>query len=113
MGAIATIARRRTLPTSGLLASVARTGLLASLVLASHALLDTLTDGGRGCALFWPFSDARYFAPYRPIPVAPIGLGFLSARGLSVAAVELVIFAPLFAYVLWPRRARLFPRGEP
>lgn len=84
-----------------------RVATLSSLVLASHALLDTLTDGGRGCALFWPLSDARHFAPYRPIPVAPIGLGFLSARGLSVAAVELVIFAPLFAYALWPRRARL------
>jgi inner membrane protein len=86
-----------------------RTALLASLVLASHALLDTLTDGGRGCALFWPFSDARHFAPLRPIPVAPIGLGFLSERGLRVALVELVLFAPLFAYALWPRRKRRGP----
>ena len=30
----------------------ARTALLASLVLISHPLLDSLTDGGRGCALF-------------------------------------------------------------
>jgi len=81
-----------------------RTAVLASLVVASHPLLDTLTDGGRGCALFWPFDDTRHFAPFRPIPVAPIGLGFLSQRGLSVAAVELVLFAPLFAYALWPRR---------
>jgi inner membrane protein len=80
------------------------TALLASLVLASHAVLDTLTDGGRGCALFWPFSDERHFAPLRPIPVAPIGLGFLSQRGLRVALVELVLFAPVFAYALWPRR---------
>jgi inner membrane protein len=80
------------------------TALLASLVLASHAVLDTLTDGGRGCALFWPFSAERHFAPWRPIPVAPIGLGFLSARGLRVAVAELVMFAPVFAYALWPRR---------
>jgi inner membrane protein len=86
-------------------ASFSRIGLLASLVLASHALLDTLTDGGRGCALFWPVSEARHFAPYRPIPVAPIGLGFLSERGLRVALAELLIFAPVFAYALWPRRA--------
>jgi inner membrane protein len=78
--------------------------LLASLVLASHGLLDVLTDGGRGCALFWPFSDSRHFAPFRPIPVAPIGFAFLSSRGLYVALVELVIFAPVFAYALWPRR---------
>lgn len=82
----------------------AATALLASLVLASHAVLDTLTDGGRGCALFWPFSTVRHFAPLRPIPVAPIGLGFLSQRGLHVALVELVLFAPVFAYALWPRR---------
>jgi inner membrane protein len=79
---------------------------LVALVLASHGLLDTLTDGGRGCALFWPFSEARHFAPYRPIPVAPIGLGFLSTRGLRVALAELVLFAPVWLYALWPRRQR-------
>ena len=25
--------------------------------------LDTMTDGGLGCALFWPFDLTRYFAP--------------------------------------------------
>jgi inner membrane protein len=83
----------------------ARTALLASLVLVSHPLLDSLTDGGRGCALFWPWSDERHFAPWRPIPVAPIGLRFLSERGMRVALVELGMFAPVFAYALWPRRA--------
>jgi inner membrane protein len=77
-----------------------RMGLMASLVLVSHPLLDTLTDGGLGCALFWPFDLTRYFAPWRPIPVAPIGLAFFSPFGLFVAAVELVIFAPLFWFAL-------------
>jgi inner membrane protein len=94
---------------AGLLASAARlppvrTVLTATLVLASHPLLDILTDGGHGCALFWPFSVERHFAPLRPIPVAPIGMRFLSARGLEVALVELVWFSPLLAYALWPRR---------
>jgi inner membrane protein len=93
------------------MARAAGTALLASLVVASHPVLDTLTDGGRGCALFWPFSDERHFAPVRPIPVAPIGLRFLSARGLRVALVELVLFAPVFAYALWPRRRRGAARG--
>jgi inner membrane protein len=75
-------------------------------VVASHPLLDTLTTGGLGCALFWPFDLTRYFAPWRPIPVAPIGLAFLSERGLWVALVELVLFLPLFAYALWPRAHR-------
>src|SRR5688572_28849564 len=32
-----------------------RTGVMATLVVVSHTLLDALTDGGLGCALFWPF----------------------------------------------------------
>jgi inner membrane protein len=73
-----------------------RTGIIASVVLASHALLDTLTDGGLGCALFWPFDQTRYFAPWTPIPVSPIGLSYFTAYGLFVAATELLLFAPLF-----------------
>jgi inner membrane protein len=69
-----------------------RTGLCATVVLASHGLLDTLTDGGLGCALFWPFDDARFFAPWSPIPVAPIGRGLLSGYGRHVVLVELAMF---------------------
>lgn len=83
-----------------------RTGLVASLVLASHPLLDMLTDGGLGCAWLWPFSERRAFAPWTPIPVAPIGLGFWSAAGLRVALVEAVLFSPLLVIGLWPRRQR-------
>ena len=82
------------------------TALLAALAMVSHGLLDTLTTGGEGAALFWPFTDERYFAPFRPIPVAPIGLGFLSMRGLYCAAVELALFSPFLAYALLSRRAR-------
>jgi len=87
-----------------------RTGILAALVLASHGLLDTLTDGGLGCALLWPFDLTRYFAPWRPIPVAPIGAAFFSAGGAVVAATELALFAPLFITAVWPRR-RDVPRA--
>lgn len=77
-----------------------RTGVLATLVVSSHALLDTLTDGGLGCALFWPFDLTRYFAPWTPLPVSPIGLGYVSPYGLYVAATELAVFAPLLVYAL-------------
>jgi len=79
-----------------------RTSLIAASVVLSHALLDTLTDGGLGCALFWPFSDERFFAPWTPIPVAPGGRAFLSLEGARIAAIESVVFAPFLIYALWP-----------
>jgi inner membrane protein len=72
-------------------------------VLASHPLLDTLTDGGLGCALLWPFDHTRYFAPWTPIPVSPIGLSFFSPYGMYAAGVELIYFAPLIWFALRPR----------
>jgi inner membrane protein len=75
-----------------------RTALVATLVLSSHAVLDTMTDGGLGCALFWPFDSTRYFAPWRPIPVAPIGLAFVSPHGGLIALTELVLFGPALLY---------------
>ncbi len=84
--------------------------LFAAPVVVSHGFLDTLTTGGLGSALWWPFSDARHFAPWRPIPVSPIGRAFFGARGLRVALTEVVLFAPFWIYALWPRR-RAEPRG--
>lgn len=58
---------------------------------ASHGLLDACTNGGLGVALFAPFDDTRYFFPWRPIEVSPIGLGnFLGPRALAVLRSELV-----------------------
>jgi inner membrane protein len=58
---------------------------------ASHGLLDSVTNGGHGVALLWPFADDRLFAPFRPILVSPIGLSrFLSSDALPVLASELV-----------------------
>ncbi len=89
-----------------------KVALLAAAVVASHALLDILTNGGLGIALFWPFSDARYFAPWRPLPVAPIGKGLLSPRGMAVMLSEVAMFAPLWLWALWPRRAAAPPRAQ-
>jgi inner membrane protein len=84
-----------------------RTWLVASLVLVSHGLLDTLTDGGLGVALFWPFDLTRYFAPWRPIPVAPIGVYMLSPYGFFVVMIELVFFAPLIVFAIRRPRPRI------
>ena len=83
-----------------------RTSIAVTLVAVSHGLLDTLTDGGLGCALLWPFSTHRFFAPITPIPVAPIGLYMFSGRGLYVVMFEILFFAPFFLYATFPRKKR-------
>jgi inner membrane protein len=60
------------------------------IVTASHGALDAMTDGGLGVAFFAPFDDTRYFFPFRPIKVSPIGLSFFSDRGLDVIWSELL-----------------------
>ncbi len=56
----------------------------------SHGLLNMLTNGGLGVALFAPLTKQRYFFPWRPIAVSPIGLRpFVSSRGLHVLRSEL------------------------
>lgn len=70
---------------------------------ASHPVLDTLTNGGLGIALLWPWSETRYFAPFRPIEVSPIGLSrFLSEQGVHVLASEILwVWLPCsFVYLL-------------
>jgi inner membrane protein len=55
----------------------------------SHPLLDMLTNGGRGVALFAPFSNDRYFFPWRPIEVSPISVRrFFSSRGVQIMLSE-------------------------
>ncbi|WP_313255686.1 metal-dependent hydrolase [Stenotrophomonas acidaminiphila] len=67
----------------------------------SHPLLDALTSGGLGVALGWPWSDARLFAPWRPIRVSPFANGFFSARGLQTVLSELRwVWLPLALAVL-------------
>jgi inner membrane protein len=59
--------------------------LLCVLATASHPLLDMLTNGGRGVALWWPFSLERLFFPWHPIQVSPLSAGaFFSKWGLAV-----------------------------
>tara|TARA_Y100000780_G_C13480407_1_gene338286 strand:- start:227 stop:469 length:243 start_codon:yes stop_codon:yes gene_type:complete len=55
-----------------------------------------MTNGGLGVALFWPYDNDRYFFPFRPIQVSPIGVkAFFSERGLKVLSSELLwVFLP-------------------
>jgi inner membrane protein len=71
------------------------------LATASHGVLDAFTDGGLGVAFFSPLDPTRYFFPFRPIEVSPIGAGFFSARGVSVLQSEFVwVWLPFVAFAV-------------
>jgi inner membrane protein len=86
-----------------------RVGAYLFMAMASHALLDALTNGGLGVAFFAPFSNDRYFFPWRPIQVSPISVRrFFSERGLVVLGSELaIVWVPALALaaigVAWRR----------
>lgn len=66
--------------------------ILTSLSTFSHPLADMLTNGGLGVALWWPFDTTRYFLPWRPVEVSPIGIrNFIGQRGIVVLASELLV----------------------
>lgn len=87
----------------GSLPQMPRARLFVYLLLAtaSHGLLDAMTNGGLGVAFFSPFENGRYFLPFRPIRVSPIGVTrFFTSRGVAILQSEIVwiwIPALLFA----------------
>src|ERR1044071_4209848 len=71
------------------------------LVSVSHGVLDAFTNGGLGIAFFSPFDTTRYFFPFRPIEVSPIGVRFFSERGLSVLQSELLwVWVPFIVFAV-------------
>lgn len=76
--------------------------LFFTLCTASHSLLDAMTTGGLGVAFFAPFDNSRYFLPWRPIKVSPIGVEhFFSEWGKTVLLSEAIwIGIPALTYVL-------------
>ncbi len=58
---------------------------------ASHGFLDAFTNGGLGVGFLVPFWNERFFFPWRPINVSPIGLwAFLHPSGVAALSSEIV-----------------------
>ncbi|MEK7485803.1 MAG: metal-dependent hydrolase [Planctomycetota bacterium] len=73
----------------------------------SHPILDAMTNGGLGVAFFSPFENSRYFFPWRPIQVSPIGGAFFSIHGVRVIQSEfLYIGLPCIIALLYVRVRR-------
>ena len=98
-----------------------KVGLLLGLLTATHGPLDALTSGGLGVALLAPLDHTRYFFPWTPITVSPIGVrNFLSSTGLQVMASEVRwVWLPSMVLAVTARtllrlydRARAAPRTD-
>jgi inner membrane protein len=87
-----------------------RLWVVCFVAMASHGVLDAMTNGGQGIAFLAPFSDARWHFPWQPIRVSPIGIGaFFSIDGLRVLQNELLsVWLPsaLVAVSAWYVRSR-------
>jgi inner membrane protein len=68
---------------------------------ASHGFLDAFTDAGLGVGFFIPFSNQRFFFPWRPILTAPVSVyAFFHGHGLRIMQNELLwIWAPFSVLV--------------
>lgn len=95
-----------------------RVGAYLFVATASHGLFDALTNGGLGVAFFSPFDTTRYFLPFRPVEVSPIGVGaFFTERSLGLLVTELVFIALPWAAVsllvyAGLRRVETYPARE-
>ena len=71
------------------------------LAVASHGFLDAMTNGGLGVAFFSPFHLQRYFFPWRPVLVSPIGVSrFFTTRGLRILGSEMLyIWCPTLVLI--------------
>lgn len=78
------------------------------LLYASHGILDAFTNGGLGIALLSPFDNTRYFFPWSPIMVSPIGIkAFVSNWGFMVIKSELIwIWLPSLLVIIVSRLIR-------
>jgi inner membrane protein len=64
-------------------------GLLFSAI-ASHGMLDAMTDAGLGIGFFIPLDETRYFLSWRPLRTSPIHpAAFFGSQGVAILANEI------------------------
>ena len=83
-------------------------GVVIAAAMASHGLLDMMTDSGQGVAYLWPVSFARLFADWRPIHSSPVHMALLYEQAFVRLQSDLrQLIVPMFAVALAIRGARL------
>jgi inner membrane protein len=76
-------------------------GAAVAAAMASHGILDMLTDDGVPVAYLWPLSSARLFADWRPLHSGPIQPGHMVSQSIARLGSEaLQLILPMFALAL-------------
>lgn len=75
--------------------------MLAVLALASHAMLDAMSQSDPGPQILWPFSTSPIVALWRPIPGTDSYLQYFTPAALPTFGTELVLSLPLIAVTAW------------
>ena len=75
--------------------------------LASHGLLDTMSQLGGGPMLLWPLSHQSYGFVWRPIPGVLNASHYLTIEAIPTLVAETLMFLPLIIFAL----LTFFPRG--
>ena len=71
--------------------------------MASHGLMDMMTNSGKPVAYLWPLTSLRMFADWRPFPGTPHAPSFLREVSSRVSPEIVHILLPLFGAALLVR----------
>jgi inner membrane protein len=91
-------------------------GGVAMAALASHGVLDTMSQLGNGPMLLWPVSAQSYEFIWRPIPGVLNAAHYLTVQAVPTLIIETLIFLPLILFALatlLPRRVEKAPAEDP
>lgn len=88
-------------------------GVLVAAAMASHGLLDMMTDSGLPVAYLWPVSSVRLFADWRWIHSSPVHwYNFPASASLRLLGDVTQLIIPTFALALLVRAARALPHKK-
>lgn len=83
-------------------------GVVVGAAMASHGLLDMMTDSGRPVAYLWPISSVRLFADWRPFHSGEVHMAHLVTQTLARLRDELwQLIIPMFVIAALLRVLRL------
>ncbi len=76
---------------------------LSTVAMASHGILDAMTDAGLGVMLLYPLSEERFFLPWRPFYAPPIRMSDISLNHVRLmfnSELPILIVCSVFAVVI-------------